>query len=63
MKTKWQKPELVILYRASSDENLLGRAYCKHTVPKNLPDNAVASICAFDQGSRAGTPCNVYILS
>jgi hypothetical protein len=63
MKKKWQKPELIVLYRGKPEENLLGHIYCKMTTPKNLPDRAAGTICLFDQGGRAGTPCELYSAS
>jgi hypothetical protein len=63
MKKQWSKPELIILFRGKPEENLLGRTYCKYTQPKNLPDRAAGTICAFDQGGRAGEICYDYALS
>ena len=64
MKKKWKKPELIELYRGRPDENLLEHVYCKGDVAgRNAPDRAVATLCEFDQGSRAGDPCFNYLPS
>lgn len=63
MSKRWVRPQLLVLYRGEPEERLLGRTYCKTTQPKNLPDRAVAIICQFDQGGRAGVACYDYLLS
>jgi len=64
MKKKWQKPELIELYRGRPDENLMQEVYCKAGVPsRNQPDRAAANICQWDHGGRAGDLCFTYALS
>ena len=61
MKTRWQKPELVVLYRGRPDENLLTSTYCKNQpYGKNGADQAAGIICQWEHGSRAGQACNTY---
>ena len=56
MSRTWKKPELIVLYKGRPDENLLGRAYCKAMVPKNLPDRASSGGICIDNRS---VPCNI----
>jgi len=63
MKKKWQKPELIVLYRGKPEENLLAHTYCKMLTPKNLPDRAAGIVCQFEHGGRIGDPCYSYISS
>lgn len=60
MKKQWRKPELVILYHARPDENLLQKIYCKNPNPRNMPDQAAGSICV----NRNNTvQCDTYAAS
>lgn len=64
MKKKWEKPELIELYRGRPDENLLEAIWCKAGVPdRNSPDNAMGIYCQFEHGSRIGQPCYTYNVS
>jgi len=64
MKTVWQKPKLIVLYKAQPDENLLQSVACKGGLAhKNRPDNATATICAWDNGERIGRACYTHTTS
>lgn len=61
MKKKWQKPELIVLYRGKPDESLMQVTPCKGgAAHRNQPDNAAGNICAFDHGGRIGQLCYTY---
>lgn len=65
MKTKWQKPELLVLYRGRPEENLLTATYCKYQpLNKNGADNAAGQICVHEHGrNEGGVACEIYATS
>lgn len=63
MKKQWTKPKLITLFRARSDESVLG--YCKTTQNLTGPEGGVAMCNNYpeDHGVCPSTYCELDMLS